>query len=94
MVNLGFRPAFLICKVGTGSTGSWRLFDTTRNPSNVTNKLIYPNLSNAEATSAELDILSNGFKIRVAGGYDINDSGDTIVYMAFAENPFKYANAR
>jgi hypothetical protein len=94
MVNLGFRPAFLICKVGTGSTGSWRLFDTTRNPSNVTNKLIYPNLSNAEATSAELDILSNGFKIRVAGGYDINDSGDTIVYMAFAENPFKTANAR
>ena len=94
MVNLGFRPAFLICKVGTGSTGSWRLFDTTRNPSNVTNKLIYPNLSNAEATSAELDILSNGFKIRVAGGNDINDSGDTIVYMAFAENPFKTANAR
>jgi hypothetical protein len=94
MVNLGFRPAFLICKVGTGSTGSWRLFDTTRNPSNVTNKLIYPNLSNAEATSAELDILSNGFKIKVAGGYDINDSGDTIVYMAFAENPFKTANAR
>jgi hypothetical protein len=94
MVNLGFRPAFLICKVGTGSTGSWRLFDTTRNPSNVTNKLIYPNLSNAEATSAELDILSNGFKIRVAGGNDINDSGDTIVYAAFAESPFKTANAR
>jgi hypothetical protein len=94
MVNLGFRPAFLICKVAAGSTGSWRLFDTTRNPSNVTNKLIYPNLSNAEATSAELDILSNGFKIRVAGGNDINDSGDTIVYAAFAESPFKTANAR
>jgi len=33
------------------------------------------------------DILSNGFKLR--GDYDhINKSGENIIYMAFAENPF------
>ena len=93
-IYTGFRPAYVLVKVSSGSTGSWRLFDTTRNPYNVTDKLIYPNLANAEATSAELDILSNGFKIRVGSGYDINDSGDTMIVAAFAESPFKTANAR
>jgi hypothetical protein len=94
MINLGFRPAYVLVKVASGSTGSWRLFDTSRNPYNVTDKLIYPNLANAEATSAEMDILSNGFKIKVGSGYDINDSGDTMIVAAFAETPFKTANAR
>jgi hypothetical protein len=93
-IYTGFRPAYVLVKVSSGSTGSWRLFDTSRNPYNVTDKLIYPNLANAEATSAEMDILSNGFKIKVGSGYDINDSGDTMIVAAFAETPFKTANAR
>jgi hypothetical protein len=40
-----------------------------------------------------IDLVSNGFKIRDASAFD-NSSGDTYIYMAFAENPFKYANAR
>ena len=40
-----------------------------------------------------MDSLSNGFKVRnSANGY--NASGGTYIYAAFAENPFKYANAR
>jgi hypothetical protein len=40
-----------------------------------------------------MDILSNGFKLRFAGG-EVNASGVTYIYAAFAEAPFKFANAR
>lgn len=40
-----------------------------------------------------IDCLSNGFKIRNTGG-NVNGSGDTYIYAAFAENPFQYARAR
>ena len=40
-----------------------------------------------------LDILSNGFKARKSDGFE-NGSGQTHIYMAFAEQPFKFANAR
>ena len=47
----------------------------------------------AEGSSSSVDFLSNGFKWRgTASG--TNASGGTFVYMAFAEAPFKYANAR
>ena len=39
------------------------------------------------------DHLSNGFKMRNTNA-ERNGNGDTIIYMAFAETPFKYANAR
>jgi len=45
----------------------------------------------AESTSSEIDILSNGFKIRIATDPNV---AETYIYMAFAENPFKYSNAR
>jgi len=32
-------------------------------------------------------MLSNGFKVRTSGSYT-NGSGNSIIYMAFAENPF------
>ena len=37
------------------------------------------------------DLVSNGAKIRSNNN---NTSGQTYIYAAFAENPFKYANAR
>jgi len=40
-----------------------------------------------------MDINSNGFKLRFATG-EVNASGATYIYAAFAENPTKYANAR
>jgi len=39
------------------------------------------------------DMLSNGFKMRNTNSAR-NASGGTFIYMAFAEAPFKYANAR
>lgn len=96
-INCGFRPAFVLIKKASAA-GKWVLMDTSRGLYNVmsgTNAL-YPHLADAEGTdpsNRELDFLSNGFKVRNAGG-DANGSGQTIVYLAFAEQPFKYANAR
>jgi hypothetical protein len=45
-----------------------------------------------ESTLA-LDILTNGFKMRTSGS-SINASGETYIFAAFAETPFKYARAR
>ena len=92
-VQLGFRARYLLIKE-TGNANSWEVYDTARNTSNVQTKRLFPNDSLAEATTdPSLDILSNGFKCR-AGNTGINRSGGTYIYMAFAENPFKYSLAR
>ena len=92
-VYCGFRPAFIMVK-RTDSTGSWFIWDTVRETINPLDQNLYANLSNAEASGNELgDALSNGFKIRGTGA-QWNASGGTFIYMAFAENPFKYSNAR
>ena len=92
-IYTGFRPRFLLIK-NSSTTVDWVIEDTSRDPYNIVGTEIFPNLSNAESSgNADLDILSNGFKIRRNSTF-ANGSGNTIVYMAFAENPFKYANAR
>jgi hypothetical protein len=74
---------------------SWHIYDDERSEYNLANKVLYANLSNAEGTSSSnvVDLLSNGFKLR-GNNVGSNASGDTYIYMAFAEQPFKYANAR
>ena len=85
-VYTGFRVSFVMCKRSSG-TGNWQMFDSKREGYNVDNDGLQANLSNAEATDDDLDILSNGFKLRGSGN-DLNGSGSTYIYMAFAENPF------
>ena len=94
-VYTGFRPAFVMWK-NVGASENWYMVDTARDPHNESYHLLRSDLSNAEASGTVdgLDILSNGFKLKVAGGGWINASGNTFLYMAFAEMPFKYANAR
>jgi hypothetical protein len=94
-VYTGFRPRFLMIKRTTGTPTNWYMYDSLRSPFNATVAELYPNLSNAEANgSNDFDFLSNGFKTRNTADAGINGSGETFIYMAFAENPFKYANAR
>jgi hypothetical protein len=86
-VNTGFKPAFLMMK-RTDSTGNWVMFDNKRDLSNVTKTRLFPNLTNADNTTRNyVDLLSNGFKLRDTD-VDHNASGATIIFMAFAENPF------
>jgi hypothetical protein len=90
---VGFRPRWVMIK-RTDSTGNWFMFDTSRDTYNVAIQELYANLSNAEAAgSTDLDILSNGFKLRAASA-GINASGGTYIYAAFSENPFQISRAR
>jgi len=84
-VYTGFSPAFIIVK-RFDSGNNWHMHDSKRVTSNPNNKTLYPNLNNAEADE-DLDMLSNGFKLRESGG-GYNASGGTYIYMAFAEHPF------
>jgi hypothetical protein len=84
----GFRPRFLLYKNAT-STGNWGIYDTARNPGNVCGNLLMPSSSNAEFTSIEFDLLSNGIKLRYA-----YTNGDQLIFAAFAESPFNYSRAR
>jgi hypothetical protein len=94
-IYTGFRPRWFLVK-RTDSAGSWVLTDTSRSPINVTDQQLYPNLSNAESgegSQGTWDMLSNGVKMRYSAS-NYNASGGTYIYMAFAENPFKYSLAR
>jgi hypothetical protein len=82
----GFRPAFVMFKK-TSATDSWEIFDNTRPGYNATGLGIYPNTTDSELTGRNIDILSNGIKQRNANG-TTNESGQTYIFMAFAENPF------
>ena len=92
-IYCGFRPKWILFK--NTANYDWHIFDASRSPYNLTQAFLKPNLSNAEAsnTDVSVDLLSNGFKLR---GTDlaINGPSANIIYAAFAENPFKNANAR
>jgi hypothetical protein len=91
-VYTGFRPTFVMCKRSSG-TGNWQVFDSKREGFNVDNDGLQANLANAEATDDDIDILSTGFKLRGTGN-DLNGSGSTYIYMAFAESPFVTAGTK
>ena len=94
-VYCGFRPAFVLIKSTTGN--NWTIVDNKRDTSNVATKRLFPSSAVAEATATNnVDMLSNGFKVRVSEATDAgaNASGVAFIYAAFAEAPFKYANAR
>lgn len=94
-VYCGFRPRFIMWKRANTSGDGWWMLDSARNTYNVTNLVISAQSTNAEsAQTTPVDFLSNGFKLRNGTDGSINASGSTYIYMAFAENPFKYANAR
>ena len=91
-VNCGFKPAWLMYKKTSGAA-EWRVYDSGRSVFNPVKLGVYPDLTNAEDSGFDFDFLSNGFKSR-ANHADVNESGGTYLYMAFAESPFKTANAR
>jgi hypothetical protein len=94
-VYIGFRPSWVMIKRAiTSSTGSWAIVDSERAEYNPETDALLANSTIAESTGyLNMDLLSNGFKLRDSGG-TTNTSGDTYIYMAFAEQPFKYSNAR
>ena len=93
-VYTGMRPAFILIKCSSSSE-NWVIYDTARSTFNVLDDQLYPNASTAETSGAnrEIDVYSNGFKIRSNGGF-LNSNTATYIFAAFAEHPFKTARAR
>jgi hypothetical protein len=92
----GFRPRFVMAKCSTSTiSASWLMQDSSRDTYNVGYKSLYANETSVESVSSNdnVDFLSNGFKIRNASSA-WNNSGQTFIYMAFAENPFRISRAR
>ncbi len=90
-VYTGFKPAFVLIKNTTTSGEWWVTNDSRRNPSNIVDKDLFPNVNNAEAVHSRQDFLSNGFKFRSTAN-NSNKNGDEYVYMAFAAAPLVGSN--
>ena len=87
-VYTGFKPAFIIMKNTQQGGDDWILHNNKFPGFNDNDQYLYSNTTNAQidATTLQLDILSNGFKIRKSTGA-FNNSGEKMVYMAFASEP-------
>ena len=93
-IYTSFRPAWLMLKrTGPSGTSGWSIFDNKRDTFNPVDTIIQANSGGAESTSYPVDFLSNGFKLRTTDSTH-NQSGSTFIFLAFAEQSFKFSNAR
>ena len=92
-VQLSFRPAWLMVK-NLDAAGSWIIFDNTREGgvNNIINDHLMADTTADEGTDNDIDFVSNGFKARRSS--TSFNSHHSFVFLAFADQPFKYANAR
>jgi len=90
-IFLGFSAALIIYK-NADSAQDWLMVDPKRIHDGTYLDYLEPNTNDSEGAVA-LEILSNGFKLRESGT-KFNGSGNTFIYLAFAESPFKNARAR
>jgi hypothetical protein len=86
-VYTGFKPAFVMIKVSS-TLNDWSMYDNKRDTINQVDNYLQSNTSSIEVsdTGKGTDFLSNGFKLRTTHGTH-NTSGETYIYMAFAEEP-------
>ena len=88
----GFKPAWLLYR-NIDRSENWIIVDSKRNTYNVVSGAnLQVNEADAEATETRwgVDFLANGFKVRTDGSTNNANNGDdeTIIFMAFAEEPF------
>jgi hypothetical protein len=93
-IYTGFKPTWVMIR-NTKDGEGWMLHDATVDEEggngtagNPRERRFQVNENQAEVgTSTAFDFLSNGFKLRTDTGSH-NGSGDSFIYMAFAEHPF------
>jgi len=92
-IYLGFRPRLIFIKNADTGGRRWTVLDSARNTSNLVDSVINWDDAQAEYDSSArgVDFLSNGFKIK-GNDTDTNQSGNTMLYGAWGDVPFKYGN--
>jgi hypothetical protein len=95
-VYTGFKPAWVMIKDADTNGYNWYMYDNLRKPYNNNSIYLIANGAGLEIDYAgdSIDHLSNGFKLRTLANGRGTNRAVTYIYMAFAEAPFKYANAR
>jgi len=83
-VYTGFKPSFILIKNFHG-TNNWMLFDNKRDGYNPDNNALHPNEYFSEQTDDEIDILSNGFKIRNSN-QETGHNGHRYIFIAFGQS--------
>lgn len=90
-IYTGFLPRFILIK-STSGPRDWIIWDTARNPYNIgTAGVLFPDTSGAEYSGGgayAVSVVSNGFYLPVSTT-NLNASGETMIYAAFASNPFQ-----
>ena len=98
-VYTGFRPAFVMVKGDNNYDGggtivngyNWYMYDNARSTYNRTREILAANKAFPQESNADMDFLSNGFKLRTQAA---PNAAVAQYYIAFAESPLKYARAR
>ena len=91
-VHLGFKPAWVMIKNSTAGSTDWLIYDNKRGGpvsgvyGNNNKFFLRANTNGAEANET-FHMFSNGFKVKITNAF-LNGSGNKLIYMAFAENPF------
>jgi hypothetical protein len=95
-VYTGFKPAYVLIKKSSeiSTTYGWPVVDKSRPNYNPTQEVWADQAVAGTTSNYEIDLLSNGFCIRAQNNTNVNASGKTYLYTAFAEAPLKYATAR
>ena len=88
-IYTGFKPAFVIIKGAVSGDGdaaqNWELYDNKRIGHNPNNYTLFPNTTAVDSDGDRIDLLSNGFKIRINSD-GVNDNNSTYIYMAFGQS--------
>ena len=88
----GFRPSMILYK-NADYLENWHIQSWKQESLNPNNNQLTPNENYAESSDSNtnIDFLSNGFKMR-SSHRTSNYTGNTFVYMAFADAPFVNSN--
>ena len=91
----GMKPSWVLIKQSSGGN-DWWIYDNKRDTFNLATHGLRPSNANAEVNysatdTMNLDLLSNGFKIKSTDGA-LNGNGSSYIFMAFAEAPLVGTN--
>jgi len=92
-IYTGFRPAYVMWKETSAGTHGWMIHDNARSTYNPSSNYLRADSAGPEGSYPFADFTSNGFKQRHTSTW-ANGNGVNYIYIAFAEIPFKYSNAR